>query len=38
MSKDSMDNKMVWKKEYTIVILLNAIYILIFYFIMLLNN
>jgi hypothetical protein len=38
MSKDSMDNKMEWKKEYTIVILLNAIYILIFYFIMLLNN
>ncbi len=38
MSKVSMDNKMEWKKEYTIVILLNAIYILIFYFIMLLNN
>jgi hypothetical protein len=38
MSKDNMDNKMEWKKEYTIVILLNAIYILIFYFIMLLNN
>lgn len=38
MSKDNMDTKMEWKKEYTIVILLNAIYILIFYFIMLLNN
>ena len=38
MSKDSMDTKMEWKKEYTIVILLNAIYILIFYFIMLFNN
>lgn len=38
MSKDNMDTKMEWKKEYTIVILLNAIYILIFYFIMLFNN
>ncbi len=38
MSKDNMDTKMEWKKEYTIVVLLNAIYILIFYFIMLLNN
>ena len=38
MSKDNMETKMEWKKEYTIVVLLNAIYILIFYFIMLLNN
>jgi hypothetical protein len=38
MSKDNMDTKMEWKKEYTVVVLLNAIYILIFYFIMLLNN
>ena len=38
MSKDNMETKMEWKKEYTFVILLNAIYILIFYFIMILNN
>jgi len=38
MSKDNMDTKMEWKKEYTIVILLNAIYILVFYLIMTLNN
>ncbi len=38
MSKDNMFNKMEWKKEYTVVILLNAIYILIFYFIMIFNN
>lgn len=38
MSKDNMNTKFDWKKEYTIVILLNMIYILIFYFIMILNN
>jgi len=38
MSKDNMNTKFEWKKEYTIVILLNMIYILIFYFIMILNN
>ncbi len=38
MSKDKMDIKFEWKKEYSIVILLNAIYILVFYLIMILNN
>jgi len=38
MSKDNMDVKFEWKKEYSIVILLNAIYILVFYLIMILNN
>ena len=38
MSKDNMDTKFEWKKEYRIVILLNAIYILVFYLIMILNN
>ncbi len=38
MSKDDMDNKLEWKKEYSIVIFLNAIYILVFYLIMILNN
>ncbi|SHK77742.1 hypothetical protein SAMN05216293_1935 [Flagellimonas taeanensis] len=38
MSKDKMIEKMEWKKEYSIVILLNAIYILIFYLIMIFNN
>ncbi|NYJ28943.1 hypothetical protein GGE08_003012 [Muricauda sp. ARW1Y1] len=38
MSKDNMDTKFEWKKEYSIVILLNAIYILAFYLIMILNN
>ncbi|SHG35072.1 hypothetical protein SAMN04488116_1100 [Flagellimonas flava] len=33
-----MQSKLVWKREYTVVLLLNAIYILIFYFIMMLNN
>ena len=33
-----MDTKFEWKKEYSIVILLNAIYILVFYLIMILNN
>ena len=33
-----MDTKFEWKKEYSIVILLNAIYILAFYLIMILNN
>lgn len=30
MSKDNMNTKFEWKKEYSIVILLNAIYILVF--------
>ncbi|AWX45900.1 hypothetical protein HME9304_02931 [Flagellimonas maritima] len=39
MSKDNInDNKADWKKEYTIVLLLNIFYILVFYFIMILNN
>jgi len=38
MSKGDMDNKLEWKKEYSIVILLNAVYILVFYLIMILNN
>ncbi|AEM71975.1 hypothetical protein Murru_2953 [Allomuricauda ruestringensis DSM 13258] len=38
MSKDNMNTKFEWKKEYSIVILLNAIYILVFYLIMILNN
>lgn len=38
MSKDNMHTKFEWKKEYSIVILLNAIYILAFYLIMILNN
>ncbi len=38
MSKDNMNTKYEWKREYSIVILLNAIYILVFYLIMILNN
>ncbi len=38
MSKDKMLEKIEWKKEYTIVLLLNIIYILVFYFIMIFNN
>lgn len=38
MSKDNMNTKIEWKKEYTVVILLNAIYVLAFYLIMILNN
>ncbi len=38
MSKDNMNTKFEWKKEYSIVVLLNAIYILAFYLIMILNN
>jgi len=38
MSKDGMDNKLVWKKEYGLVLFLNAIYIVIFYIIMIFNN
>ncbi|MFT6838568.1 MAG: hypothetical protein ACJAZR_002105 [Sediminicola sp.] len=33
-----MQDKFNWKKEYTAVIILNAIYILIFYFIMTFNK
>lgn len=32
--KDSMEDKLVWKKEYTLVLVLNTLYILIFYFVM----
>jgi len=32
-----MKEKMVWKREYTIVLVLNALYILIFYVIMVSN-
>ncbi len=35
--KDEMKEKMVWKREYTLVLVLNALYILIFYFIMISN-
>lgn len=38
MSKDNMNTKYEWKREYSIVILLNTIYILVFYLIMILNN
>lgn len=33
-----MQDKFDWKKEYTAVIILNVIYILIFYFIMTYNR
>lgn len=33
-----MQDKFDWKKEYTAVIILNVIYILIFYFIMTFNK
>lgn len=33
-----MHDKFVWKKAYTVVILLNAIYIVIFYLIMISNQ
>ena len=29
-----MDDKLIWKKEYSLVLILNIIYILIFYYIM----
>ncbi|SFR48127.1 hypothetical protein SAMN04490243_2031 [Robiginitalea myxolifaciens] len=32
--RDEMKEKMVWKREYTLVLILNAIYFLVFYFIM----
>ena len=32
-----MQHKLVWKKEYTLVLILNFIYILIFYYIMTAN-
>ncbi len=32
-----MKEKMVWKRAYTLVILLNTLYILIFYYIMISN-
>ena len=33
-----MKEKMVWKREYTLVLILNALYILLFYFIMVSNS
>lgn len=33
-----MENEFRWKKEYTIVIVLNILYIIIFYLIMAFNN
>ncbi len=33
-----MQDKFDWKKEYTAVLILNVIYIVIFYFIMTLNK
>lgn len=33
-----MDNKFVWKKLYTIVLIANAIYILLFYLLMKIFN
>lgn len=33
-----MENKFEWKKEYSLVIVLNMIYILSFYYIMISNN
>ncbi len=35
--KDEMKEKMVWKRTYTLVLVVNAIYILIFYLIMISN-
>ena len=35
--KDEMKEKMVWKQEYTLVLVLNAIYILVFFYIMVSN-
>jgi len=32
-----MKEKMVWKREYTLVLLLNALYILVFFYIMISN-
>lgn len=32
-----MEVKFVWKREYTMVLVLNAIYILVFYYIMTAN-
>lgn len=33
-----MENKPVWKKEYSVVLLLNVLYVLMFYFIMASTN
>ncbi len=35
--KDEMKEKMVWKRWYTLVLILNALYILVFYLIMISN-
>lgn len=33
-----MENRMEWKREYGLVLFLNAVYIVIFYIIMIFNN
>lgn len=35
--RDEMKEKMVWKREYTLVLVLNALYFVIFYIIMISN-
>ena len=35
--RDNMKEKMVWKREYTLVLILNTIYILLFFLLMILN-
>jgi hypothetical protein len=32
--KDNMEDKWVWKKEYTIVLVLNTLYVIIYYLVM----
>ncbi len=32
-----MEDKYIWKKEYTLVLILNTVYILVFYYIMTAN-
>jgi hypothetical protein len=32
--KDNMEDKRVWKKEYTVVLVLNTLYVIIFYLVM----
>lgn len=33
-SKDRMKDELIWKKEYSVVLILNILYVLIFYFVM----
>ena len=35
--KDEMKEKMVWKPAYTLVLILNILYVLLFYYIMISN-